>query len=425
MEIGIYVDDEAKERGESEQTIYREGQKHSYIAEKVIGHGSFGVVYKAYESYTREAVAIKKVFFDERYKNRECEIMKELEHPNIIEYKKSFVIDGGTKEDVYLNIVMEYFPEDLKRVMDYYRNQGEKVPLFMTKVFMYQILRALAYLHGKGICHRDIKPSNLLIDPTRNIIKLCDFGSAKKIVPGEENISYITSRHYRAPELILGARYYSHEIDIWSAGVLLVELINGEAPFKGENGVDQLIEIIRVLGTPNRLQLIKMNPDFIEFKFPQVLPISWSYFFEKKVPEDALDLISNLLMYIPSHRMKPIEALMHPFFDELRASTLYSDPLNRVPNLFDFFKEEIELSSVQIIEQLVPTWYRNEELERMQKNKKAICTPSRDYEDELDKMVRDHKKKSKRSKAQTTRRRGSQYELDDQEVYARFYDTKT
>jgi len=79
---------------------------------------------------------------------------------------------------------------------------------------MYQLLRSLAYIHFLGICHRDIKPQNLLLDPNSGILKLCDFGSAKVLVVGEPNVSYICSRYYRAPELIFGATNYTTAIGI-------------------------------------------------------------------------------------------------------------------------------------------------------------------------------------------------------------------
>ena len=77
---------------------------------------------------------------------------------------------------------------------------------------MYQLFRSLAYIHSLGICHRDIKPQNLLLDPESGVLKLCDFGSAKILVAGEANVSYICSRYYRAPELIFGATNYSTNI---------------------------------------------------------------------------------------------------------------------------------------------------------------------------------------------------------------------
>lgn len=84
--------------------------------------------------------------------------------------------------------------------------------VFMLQLYMYQLFRSLAYIHSLGICHRDIKPQNLLLDPDSGVLKLCDFGSAKHLVKGEPNVSYICSRYYRAPELIFGAIDYTTKI---------------------------------------------------------------------------------------------------------------------------------------------------------------------------------------------------------------------
>lgn len=91
-----------------------------------------------------------------------------------------------------------------------------------------------------------------MVDPSCHILKLCDFGSAKRIIKGEVNVSYICSRYYRAPELIFGATDYTPAIDVWSCGCVIAELLLGQPLFPGESGVDQLVEIIKVLGTPTR-----------------------------------------------------------------------------------------------------------------------------------------------------------------------------
>ncbi|XP_022684228.1 glycogen synthase kinase-3 homolog MsK-3-like, partial [Setaria italica] len=124
--------------------------------------------------------------------------------------------------------------------------------LIYAKLYMYQICRALAYIHNCiGVCHRDIKPQNLLVNPHTHQLKLCDFGSAKVLVKGEPNISYICSRYYRAPELIFGATEYTTAIDVWSAGCVLAELLLGQPLFPGDSGVDQLVEIIKVISFNN------------------------------------------------------------------------------------------------------------------------------------------------------------------------------
>ncbi|CAF2640001.1 unnamed protein product [Rotaria sp. Silwood2] len=326
----------------------------SYTDTKVIGNGSFGVVYQAKIVHTNEQVAIKKVLQDKRFKNRELQIMRRLDHQNIVQLKYFFFSSGDKlKEEVYLNLVLEFVPETVYRVARHYTKQKQTIPLLYVKLYMYQLFRALAYIHSFGICHRDIKPQNLLLDPETSVLKLCDFGSAKQLIKGEPNVSYICSRYYRAPELIFGAIDYTCYIDVWSSGCVLAELLLGQPIFPGESGVDQLVEIIKVLGTPSREQIRQMNPNYQEFRFPQIKAHPWHKVFRNRTPPMAIDLVCRLLDYTPATRLTPLEACAHAFFDELR------DPDTRLPNgslppLFNFSQQELNINQT-LNPRLIPT----------------------------------------------------------------------
>ncbi|OAY77993.1 Shaggy-related protein kinase delta, partial [Ananas comosus] len=225
-------------------------QRITYIAEHVVGTGSFGVVFQAKCRETGEIVAIKKVLQDKRYKNRELQIMHMLDHPNIVALKHYF-FSTTEREELYLNLVLEFVPETVSRMARQYNRMNQRMPLIYVKLYTYQV------------------------NPHTHQLKLCDFGSAKVLVKGEPNISYICSRYYRAPELIFGATEYTTAIDMWSTGCVMAELLLGQPLFPGESGVDQLVEIIKVLGTPTREEIKCMNPNYNEFKFPQIKAHPW------------------------------------------------------------------------------------------------------------------------------------------------------
>ena len=336
----------------------KEVESLTYNSYEIIGSGSFGVVYMAKVAETSEIVAIKKVFQDKRYKNRELQILKELNHPNVIKLRHHFYSKGDTPQEIYLNCVMDYLPITLSKFIKSYKKK-DACPLIYLKLYSYQMLKSLAYIHSIGICHRDIKPQNILLDTNKRNLKLCDFGSAKKLVKGESNIAYICSRYYRAPELIFGATEYTNAIDVWSIGCCIVEIVIQQPLFPGESATDQLVEIIKILGTPTKSQILEMNPQYKEFKFPSVKQYPWSKFLKgRNVDEEYIDMISKLLVYEPNSRPKPLNALLHPFFDELRIEGLKLPNGDEVPReLFSFTKEEYNSDPIAV-EKLVPSWIK-------------------------------------------------------------------
>jgi len=332
----------------SRNDVKKPSSKKMYSADRVIGNGSFGIVYQATCNNTGETVAIKKVLQDRRYKNRELQIMKIVSHPNIVEVRDCFYSKGRNR-DVYLNLVMEYIPETVYQTIRNHSKACLTIPYIHTKVYCYQICRAIAYCHSVGICHRDIKPQNLLLDPKTHIVKLCDFGSAKILVKGETNVSYICSRYYRSPELIFESQNYNTQIDTWSLGCVFAECYLGSPLFQGGSAVDQLVEIIKVLGVPSKNEVLAMNPNYDKFIFPQDLPpLSWAKVFaavkhdDQPMPEEAIKLLQKFLQYSPESRIKPFEALADPFFDEIRDPNTTLKNEKSLPPLFNFTEDEFK-----------------------------------------------------------------------------------
>jgi len=330
------------------------GEKTTYNAKGIAGNGTFGVVFQATIAETGENVAIKKVFQDKRYKNRELEILQQLNHPHVTVLKNSFYSQGKTADEVYLNIVMDFIPQNLYQIVRYYKKSKKTLPNILIKLYSYQLLRSIAYIHGIGICHRDIKPPNVLIDPNTHMLKLCDFGSAKRLSPSEPNIAYICSRHYRAPELIFGATHYDCAIDVWSVGCVIAEMVLGEPIFCGESALDQLAEIIKILGTPTQAQVLQMNPRSEEVKLPKIKAKPWEKVLKNAEPL-LIDLIGKILIYNPKERLKPAEALAHSYFDDLRQQTFQNQEC-KIPDLFNFTAEELKGMKSQVTDVLVPGW---------------------------------------------------------------------
>ncbi|CAI5756433.1 unnamed protein product [Candida verbasci] len=302
--------------------------------------------------------------------------MKSIKHRNITDLKYYFYTNND-KNELYLNLILEYVPETLYKASHYYVSKRLSMPSLEVKLYTYQMFRALNYIHSSGICHRDIKPQNLLINPETGELKLCDFGSAKILNPNEPNVSYICSRYYRAPELIFGATNYTTKIDVWSAGCVMAEMILGQPLFPGESGIDQLVEIIKILGTPTKDEIRMMNPNYMEHKFPLIKSVSWSKIFKRLEPT-GIQFINKVLQYSPKDRLSCMDGLIDDYFDELRnqntkfpnyrklfnqefhninSTTTNNTETRDLPELFDFDQAELStISNESQINKLIPEW---------------------------------------------------------------------
>lgn len=295
---------------------------NQYRTIKVIGQGCFGVVYAA-STCEGETVAIKKVLQDPRYLNRELEIMQQLNNEYCVNLRNYFVTPGRNSKETYLNLVMDYLPISLHQFDMNYRRDRKYPPILYVKLFSFEMFSGLNYLHSLGITHRDLKPHNILCDPASGALKICDFGTAKKIRPGEKSTTYISPRFYRAPELIFEYTQYSTPIDIWSAGCIIAEMLMAGMPlFQGQSSYSQLEEICKIIGSPteNDMQSFrhshKIPVPTISMQAPldQVLP--------KQTPPEFIDLLSKIFVFNPSKRLTAFECMQHPVFDCLFNSNL-------------------------------------------------------------------------------------------------------
>lgn len=323
---------------------------------KKIGEGAFGTVVKAQLRFVNRdtswlgSFAIKRVPAETDYKLRELDILRVVSHPNIIKLKFYFN-KRGTDSVLYQNLVMEVLPLTLQEEIRFYRKSKYTIPYPHMKAYIWQLTRAMLYLHGFSISHRDIKPSNILVDPNSVILKICDFGSAKKLEFDQPSVSYICLRYYRAPELIIGCALYTTKIDIWGLGCVIAEMFLGRAVFQGSTPEFQLKEIAKLLGPPSNSFFFKNNPNYHGNMFSsQSFDCTVKQRFESifsNSPPDAIDLLMKIFVYEPDLRASPRRILAQPFFNELKSPEFLVVPRDsQTPiqlNLFDFSKIELDL----------------------------------------------------------------------------------
>eukprot|EP01065_Artemidia_motanka_P005791 TRINITY_DN12802_c0_g1_i1.p2 TRINITY_DN12802_c0_g1~~TRINITY_DN12802_c0_g1_i1.p2 ORF type:complete len:366 (+),score=116.64 TRINITY_DN12802_c0_g1_i1:52-1149(+) len=347
---------DAQEGREEERPTAEFPLQHTekYRAHTAIASGGFAVVYMAADAESGDTVAIKQVAELRSCKNRELIMMQQLAHPNVVALKEHYYSNGPRRDGLYLNLVMEYMPESLHSFGVYFTKYHQYMPLTYVRLFGYQMLRGLHYLHFvREVCHRDVKPRNILVDPTSGVAKLCDFGSAKKLEKGEPSLSYVCSRHYRAPELVLGVSDYGFSVDSWSAGCVLAEMLIGQPLFPGESNVDQMVEIVKVLGAPSREEVDGMMRSFTDFRFPMLRPCGIERALRGHTPPEGVRLVQSLLRFHPSQRMLCIQGCAHPFFEELSDAETTTPVGTPLPSLFSFTAEEVEAMPAAVAEKLV------------------------------------------------------------------------
>ncbi|GFR41333.1 hypothetical protein Agub_g2018 [Astrephomene gubernaculifera] len=301
---------------------YNETRRYTVL--ELIGKGSYGVVCSAKDNLTGEVVAIKKIqnvfdnVADAHRILREITLLRLLKHPDIVEVKHIMLpSDPNSFKDLY--VCFELMESDLHTVI----GANDDLTRDHHKVFLYQLLRGLNFMHTNGVLHRDLKPKNILANSNCKL-KICDFGLARPCMGGSGSpltpvswTDYVATRWYRAPELC-GSFYgqYNSAVDMWSIGCIFAEVLLGKPLFPGRDAVSQLNLITDLLGKPAQsviegignararkfLQsMAPKEPRPLSSKFPNADPL-------------ALDLLARMLAFDPVDRPTAAVALAHPYF---------------------------------------------------------------------------------------------------------------
>uniref|UniRef100_A0A673KAK7 cyclin-dependent kinase n=1 Tax=Sinocyclocheilus rhinocerous TaxID=307959 RepID=A0A673KAK7_9TELE len=220
------------------------GKLETYIKLDKLGEGTYATVFKGRSKLTDNLVALKEIRLEHEEGApctaiREVSLLKDLKHANIV------TLHDIVHTDKSLTLVFEYLDKDLKQYMD---DCGNIMSMHNVKIFLFQILRGLAYCHKRKVLHRDLKPQNLLINE-RGELKLADFGLARaKSVPTKTYSNEVVTLWYRPPDVLLGSSEYSTQIDMWGVGCIFYEMAAGRPLFPGSTVEDELHLIFRLLG---------------------------------------------------------------------------------------------------------------------------------------------------------------------------------
>ncbi|XP_078500734.1 cyclin-dependent kinase 18 [Lissotriton helveticus] len=311
------------------------GKLETYVKLNKLGEGTYATVYKGRSKLTENLVALKEIRLEHEEGApctaiREVSLLKNLKHANIV------TLHDLIHTEHSLTLVFEYLDNDLKQYLD---NCGNLMCMHNVKIFMFQLLRGLAYCHRQKILHRDLKPQNLLINE-KGELKLADFGLARaKSVPTKTYSNEVVTLWYRPPDVLLGSTEYSTQIDMWGVGCILYEMATGRPMFPGSTVKEELHIIFRLIGTPTEETWpgITSNPEFKAYNFPlyRCQPLINH---APRLDSEGLDLLTCLLLYEVKSRISAEQGLRHTYFKSLGERVL------RLPDTASIFTlREIQL----------------------------------------------------------------------------------
>ncbi|KAL5015295.1 hypothetical protein ScPMuIL_009565, partial [Solemya velum] len=290
------------------------GKAESYTKLDKLGEGTYATVFKGKSRLTDNLVALKEIRLEHEEGApctaiREVSLLRDLKHANIV------TLHDIIHTEKSLTLVFEYLEKDLKQYMD---DCGNIMSMTNVKIFLFQLLRGLAYCHKKQVLHRDLKPQNLLINE-RGELKLADFGLARaKSIPTKTYSNEVVTLWYRPPDVLLGSTEYSTQIDMWGVGCIFYEMACGRPLFPGSTVEDELHLIFKTLGTPSEDHYPNLAADeeFKSYNFPLYEPETLINI-APRLDTEGLDLLASLLSYEAKDRVCAAEGVRHPFFNSM------------------------------------------------------------------------------------------------------------
>ncbi|XP_069138493.1 mitogen-activated protein kinase 6-like [Argopecten irradians] len=296
---------------------------------KRIGYGGNGIIYSATDSDCDKSVAIKKLCFVDKksckYVLREIRIMRRLQHENIVTVYEILGPNGfamGRHGNININEMKNiYIIQELLDIDLYQLVQQGQLTEEHTRLFLYQLMRGLKYIHSANVVHRDLKPANLLINVDDMVLKIADFGLARVVDTEYSHKGFLTDGvgtcWYRSPELIVSPRDYTKAIDIWGVGCIFAEMLTCKPLFPGANEMDQMGQIIDALSlNDNEWNILtQVLPGSVLRQRSKAPKLSLRSNF-KDFSADAVDLLEKLLVFCPGQRLTAEEALAHPYLQK-------------------------------------------------------------------------------------------------------------
>lgn len=234
--------------------------------------------------------------------------MKKLSHANVVKLKEVI------RENDVLYFVFEYMQENLYQMI---KDRETHFPELTIKQVLLQVMSGLAFMHRHGFFHRDLKPENILCSGP-DIIKIADFGLAREIRSRPPYTDYVSTRWYRAPEVLLHSTRYNSAIDMWAVGCIMAELYTFRPLFPGSSEVDQLFKVCSVLGTPEKNDWPEgyRLASVIQFQFPDCPRVALDTLITRS-SEQGIELMSDMLQWDPDKRPTAQQSLRHPFFQSV------------------------------------------------------------------------------------------------------------